>query len=254
MDLLSKKNLRAGKGSRQKNFLLPVRNWVLPAMPSRVKTTRVDKAYARLKAEILNGELPPGFQAPEPDIAGRLGMSRTPVREALIRLEAERLVDLIPRRGAKILPISKKDICEIFEILAVLEALAASSAAKLSPDEELLSEIDMAITEAEEAQTRCDMESWALIDDRIHKLVARAGGNTRLELEIVNLLNQVFRANSVLLRMNKAPASNAEDHRRILEAVRAGQAEKASEIARMHRLSGLVTMEKVLQTCGLSHV
>ena len=87
-----------------------------PAMPTKARSTRVDNAYERLKTEILNGQLPPGFQAPEPDIATRLGMSRTPVREALIRLEADGLVDLVPRRGAKVLPISLQDICEIYQI------------------------------------------------------------------------------------------------------------------------------------------
>ncbi len=254
MNLLSQQKHRATEVSTARNGIPFVRSWVLPAMPSRVKTTRVDKAYARLKAEILNGELPPGFQAPEPDIAGRLGMSRTPVREALIRLEAERLVDLIPRRGAKILPISKKDISEIFEILAVLEALAASSAAKREQDELFLSEIEVIVKEAEEMQAKGDMERWALLDDRFHKYVARAGGNARLELELVNLLNQIFRANSVLLRMNKAPAANAGDHRTLLEAIRNGEPEKASEIARTHRLRGLETMEQVLKACGLTQV
>ena len=98
-------------------------------MLAKAKSTRVDNAYERLKREILQGVLPPGYQAPEPDIASRLGMSRTPVREALIRLEAEGLIDLVPRRGAKVVAISRKDICEIFQILAVLEALAAGEAA-----------------------------------------------------------------------------------------------------------------------------
>lgn len=227
---------------------------MLPAMSPKVKSTRVDKAYERLKAEILNGELPPGFQAPEPDIAGRLGMSRTPVREALIRLEAEGLVDLIPRRGAKVLPISKKDICEIFEILAVLEELAAGSAAAGKCGEDVLNCLRETVDASEKALAENDIEGWAVLDDRFHKLIGRGSGNARLEEAISSFLNQVFRANIVLLRLNKAPAANAADHRALFEAIRAGEAEKASDIAKTHRLTGLATMKRVLEACGLTHV
>ncbi|WP_299816199.1 GntR family transcriptional regulator [uncultured Roseibium sp.] len=223
-------------------------------MPSKDKSTRVDKAYARLKADILAGRLPPGFQAPEPDIAGRLGMSRTPVREALIRLEAERLVDLIPRRGAKVLAISKKDICEVFEILSALEALAAGSAAKGECSDRVLAGIEEAVISAEKALAEADMESWAMLDDRFHRLIARSGGNVRLDEMISSLLNQVFRANIVLLRLNKGPAANSDEHRELYDAIRAGDQDKAAAIAKAHRLAGLATMHSVLEACGLTHV
>ncbi|WP_170107298.1 GntR family transcriptional regulator [Roseibium marinum] len=223
-------------------------------MSSKVKSTRVDKAYERLKADILNGELPPGFQAPEPDIADRLGMSRTPVREALIRLEAERLVELIPRRGAKVLAISRKDICEVFEILSVLEALAAGSAAKEKCGDLVLGGIEEAVISAEKALADNDMESWALLDDRFHRLIARSGGNARLDETISSLLNQVFRADMVLLRLNKGPAANSDDHRAMYDAIRAGDPAKAANVAKAHRLAGLATMNNVLEACGLTHV
>ena len=225
-----------------------------PAMLAKAKSTRVDNAYERLKTEILNGELPPGFQAPEPDIASRLGMSRTPVREALIRLEAEGLVDLIPRRGAKVLAISQKDICEIFEILAVLEGLAAKSAARRDIPEALLQSIEAVMTRADAALAENNIETWAKLDDRFHRLLAQSCGNARLEAEVNNLLDQVHRANRVLLRLNKAPASNVEDHRKIFEAIRSGQEEMASAGAQSHRLNGLNTMKRLLQSSGLTQV
>ncbi|WP_165814706.1 GntR family transcriptional regulator [Labrenzia sp. 011] len=223
-------------------------------MPPKVKSTRVDKAYERLKADILNGKLPPGFQAPEPDIAGRLGMSRTPVREALIRLEAERLVDLIPRRGARVLAISKKDICEVFEILSVLEGLAAASAAKGKCSDLMLDRIEEAVTCAENALNAGDMDAWAVLDDRFHRLIAQGSENARLDEMISGLLNQVFRGTLVLVRMNKGPAADPGDHRALYEAIRAEDPEKASTVAREHRLAGLARMKQVLEDCGLPHV
>ncbi|TYC75747.1 GntR family transcriptional regulator [Stappia sp. BW2] len=222
-------------------------------MSTKARFTRVDNAYERLKTEILSGQLPPGFQAPEPDIATRLGMSRTPVREALIRLEADGLVDLVPRRGAKVLPISRQDICEIYQILSALEALAAGNACgKMSFD--TLEEIQGVLTRADEALEREDIEAWAICDDRFHRLIARASGNLRLESKIEGLLDQVYRANLVLLRLNKAPAANVADHRVIVEAIREGKSDKATELARVHRLNGLARMEDLLQNCGLNHV
>jgi len=227
---------------------------VHPAMSSKAKSTRVDNAYDRLKSEILKGELPPGFQAPEPDIANRLGMSRTPVREALIRLEADGLVDLVPRRGAKVLPISRKDICEIFQILSALEALAARTAASRQNDPEKSEGVKELLDRADAFLKQGDIEAWAVLDDQFHRWLARLSGNARLEAEIEGFLDQIYRANNVLLRLNKAPASNADDHRKIFQAVLAGDGEVAAETARTHRLNGLAKMKCLLESCGLSQV
>jgi len=230
------------------------KSWKPPAMLAKAKSTRVDNAYVRLKNEILNGVLPPGFQAPEPDIANRLGMSRTPVREALIRLEAEGLIDLVPRRGAKVVAISRKDFCEIFQILAVLEALAASAAACSQERADFLPDLERILSESASALSANDIGTWAKLDDSFHRLVAGICGNERLEAEITGLLDQVFRANTVLLRLNKAPAASADDHDKILRAIAAGEPDVAAEIARSHRLRGLATMKNLLQTSGLSQV
>ncbi|MCK7612808.1 GntR family transcriptional regulator [Roseibium sediminicola] len=222
-------------------------------MSSKAKSTRVDNAYERLKSEILKGDLPPGFQAPEPDIANRLGMSRTPVREALIRLEADGLVGLVPRRGAKVLPMSRKDICEIYQILSALEALAARSAATKRGGD-AVDGVRELLDRADEALDKCDIEAWAVFDDRFHRWVASVSGNARLEAEVAGFLDQAYRASNVLLRLNKAPASNAADHRRLVDAIEAGDGDAAAEIARVHRLTGLTRMKAVLESCGLSHV
>ena len=105
---------------------------------AHAKTSRVDDAHARIKDEILANRMPPGLQATEPEIAAELGMSRTPVREALIRLEAEGLVQLRPRHGAHVLPIEPDDMREIYEILTALEPEAAASLAARRPTPEQL--------------------------------------------------------------------------------------------------------------------
>ncbi|GAA0776290.1 GntR family transcriptional regulator [Roseibium denhamense] len=223
-------------------------------MISKPKATRVDSAYERLKAEILKGDLPPGFQAPEPDYADRLGMSRTPVREALIRLEAEGLIDLVPRRGARVLAVSRQDIKEIYEMLAVLEGLAAEQAVLSDEVDVLVAAMQETLRHAENALALNDIEIWALNDDSFHRLVARGSGNRRLEQEIASLLNQVYRANMVLLRLNKAPAATHVGHEDIVAAIASGDPVQAFTLARRHRQNGLETMSRLLESSGLSFV
>jgi DNA-binding GntR family transcriptional regulator len=90
----------------------------------------VERVYQALRARILDNLWPPGYQALEQALALELGVSRTPVREALIRLHNEGLVEVVPRHGVRVLPVSPVDMAEIYAILTSLESLAAELAAK----------------------------------------------------------------------------------------------------------------------------
>src|ERR671912_1735213 len=91
----------------------------------------VDEAYQALKTAIRDNVFPPGHQAAEPEIAQQLGMSRTPVHEAIIRLQEEGLVQVLPRRGVLVCAISADDIREIYDVLVAVEGMAASLLAGL---------------------------------------------------------------------------------------------------------------------------
>ena len=99
--------------------------------------TMTAMAYRKIRRLILDTEWAPGFQATEQEVATSLGMSRTPVREALMRLQQEGLVSVIPRHGMRVLPVSTSDMKEIYEILTSLESTAAELAAgrKLTDDQ-----------------------------------------------------------------------------------------------------------------------
>ncbi|XYK79459.1 MAG: GntR family transcriptional regulator [Labrenzia sp.] len=222
-------------------------------MLARVKETRVNNAYEKLKTDILSGELAPGFQAPEPEIAARLEMSRTPVREALIRLEAEGLVSLIPRRGAKVLSIQLQDLTEVMEILAALEGLAAPILARLENKSDALAELECASTAALLARDQNDLNGWIDQDDRFHRIIARYS-NARLEREIGLNLDQIHRAVRVLTRMNGAPVEADADHRSLIEAFSGGNENAACEIAQAHRLNALQTLRSVFERSGVSQL
>ena len=142
----------------------------------------VDEAYVQLKERIINNILPPGYQALEQEVAKQLGMSRTPVREALIRLEEDGLVEVMPRRGVRILPLSVDDIREIGDLLTALEATAAGLAArrKLGADDPELVSLESAIADMDVALRDDELEAWAQAEDAFRLTLLEASKNSRL--------------------------------------------------------------------------
>ena len=129
--------------------------------------SRVEWVYRTLKQSILNNELYPGYQALEPEIAKNLGVSRTPVREALIRLENERLIELIPRRGMRVVPLVPSDMREIYQVLTSLEVTAVELLARQRPLRSHLFELEQAINDMDQQLAADHREGWAEADDRL---------------------------------------------------------------------------------------
>ena len=220
-------------------------------MLSELKPTRVEDAYLRLKDEILQNRMPPGFQAPEPEIALHLGMSRTPVREALIRLENEGLVRLIPRRGALVLPVSAGDMREIYEILTALEPEAAASLASKKPDAGSLQELEAITLAMESALANGDLDAWADADDRFHRKLLAMHANNRMTNFVNTLFDQVHRARMTTLRLRKPPEQSTREHREILDHIIAGDVEKARKSFRAHRERAADELLSILESYRL---
>lgn len=223
-------------------------------MEPRNKTTRVDSAYDRLKEEILSCQLPPGFQAPEPDIAGRLGMSRTPVREALIRLEADGLVELIPRRGARILGLSPRDFADIYELLLILEPAVVERLASQPMDPLHLEKLEACLQDMEQAAESGALDDWLAADDHFHLMLAKFSGNSRLEGFVKGLLNQVRRGRLVLLRLRKKPVGSVQAHRDLLSAILSGDVAAAQDAIRSHRADAHKALASIFEDFRLPHI
>ncbi len=204
-------------------------------MTSRGNAALGIEAYERLKHDIRQNILPPGFQRTEPEYAERLGMSRTPVREALIRLEADGLVKLIPRRGARVLPVSARDMEDIYEILTALEPAAAASLAKSRPDAEALSPLREAYVAMKQALDAEDLDAWAEADDLFHRILLEMHGNERLLGFVQNLYDQAHRARIITLRLREWPVKSTQEHEQILLALEAGDPVLAETVFRQHR-------------------
>lgn len=223
-------------------------------MNKTAKSTRADDAYRILREEIRLNRMPPGYQAPEPELALRLGVSRTTIREALIRLESEGMVELIPRRGARVLPLRADDMKEIYEILTSLEPDAAARLAAREPTACELAPMERAAADMEAALTRGDLDSWAEADDRFHVALLELHGNRRLRGFVAALNDQVHRARMVTLRLREPPVKSNEEHRQILACLRKGDAEGARQAFLAHRQRAAKELVGILVKSGIGQL
>lgn len=224
------------------------------APPSAPKLGRAEGAYELLKAEIMGNRMPPGFQEPEPEIARRLGMSRTPVREALIRLRGEGLLELIPRRGPRVLPVDPGDMREIYQLLVALEPEAAADAAKSGLPPARAAVLKSATDGMARALKAGDLERWAAADDMFHRELLQCCGNRRLTAFVGGLLDQSHRARMITLRLRKTPWESTRDHRAILKSILEGDVRRARKLFRAHRERAAAELLDILEKLRLSRL
>lgn len=155
----------------------------------------VERVETTLREAILSGQLAPGAHLSVPDIARRLGVSRTPAREALFALHRLGLVEVRPHRGAVVVAGGHKDLHELFELREALEGMAARLAAVHLAD---LTEVNAALDAHREAVEAHDIEGHVRWDLRFHELIAMGSANRRLVSSIGQLGDQI----SVLMRVN----------------------------------------------------
>lgn len=205
------------------------------------------RAYQALRDMIFSGELAPGSDHLESEMATRLGVSRTPVREAALMLESQGLLELRPRKGVRILPVSPDDMAEIYDVLTELECLAARNAAEKRLTDKNLQTLTNAIESMELAVSAGDLEQWAQSDDAFHRELVRLGGNSRVTAIFEMMNDQVRRARAVTLFMRDMPVQSNEDHRQVYEAIKAEDAKRAGEVHRSHRQNAKQMMLDLLQ-------
>lgn len=193
------------------------------------------KAYDAIKAMILDGRLRPSASYLEAELAEWIGVSRTPVREAGLRLEREGLVKVRPRRGVLILPVSAEDMTEIYQLLTALEPLAAELAAERGLSAEHATAMDNATTRMERALAEDNLVAWAEGDDEFHALLVEASGNKRLIEATARYRTQVHRARMATLGLRPRPEQSTVDHRVLLDCLLKGDAEGARDIHIAHR-------------------
>lgn len=210
--------------------------------------SNVDRALSALRKMIFSGELAPGSDHLETELADRLGVSRTPVREAALQLQAQGLVEVRPRRGVRVLPVSAQDMRDIYDILTELESLAAARAAQAGYSKQDLSTLAKAIQDMDSALRNDDMHAWAEADDRFHRELVRLGRNARLSMIVSVMRDQVRRARATTLFMRPKPTQSNAAHRIVYQAIAEGDHTRAHDTHHAHRLEARDMLVALLDT------
>ncbi|RZL99038.1 MAG: GntR family transcriptional regulator [Variovorax sp.] len=206
-----------------------------PSASASAGASLKDRAYDALRRRILDNVWPPGHQALEQEIALELGLSRTPVREALIRLEREGLVQVVPRHGMRVLPMSATDMREIYEILTALECLAVERVATRRPSQAELEPLVRATRAMEAALERDDLDAWARADETFHAQLVTMAGNRLLAEAVFSHWDRAHRARMFTLRLRPKPVDSTREHTALVECLRTGDSAGASAVNRAHR-------------------
>lgn len=214
----------------------------------------VEQVYRKIKNSILSNEYSPGYQALEPEIAKDLGVSRTPVREALIRLEAEKLIELIPRRGMRVLPLLPTDIIEINNVLTGLELTAVEALASRKPSKDVLQPMLSALDEMDAAIVEGNLSVWADADDTFHRLLVALSGNRRLAGLLDTVRAQVSRARKITLKLRNNLRNSNVAHRALYEQLLAGDVEEAKAVHYAHRKNVTEEITRILDTYQFPHL
>jgi DNA-binding GntR family transcriptional regulator len=199
----------------------------------------VDETAAAIRARIMSGEIPIGAQLRQADLAATLGVSRTPIREALRQLQAGGLIEVLPRRGAVVRVPAPWEVREAYEVRAELEGLACVRAVgEISPDQldELRRANDVLRAGPQATPTREAVSPTTAANDRFHTLIHEIAGNERLARTIRDI-NDAFPRNVSALVLQDNPrlrANNLAQHERIVEALAAHDAELARREMRDH--------------------
>ncbi len=186
-----------------------------------------DIVFNTLRDAIINGDLEPGERLIEISLAETLGVSRTPVREAIRELENEGLVVMTPRKGAEVAKISHSDLTDVLEVRRVLEALAIELACEKITDEELEA-LEVNLKEFKECIEDGTPAELSALDEAFHDIIYHATGNKRLIQILNNLRKQMYRYRFVYIKGINHKETLHSEHSRIIVALKSHDKSKAA--------------------------
>ena len=191
------------------------------------------KVFYQLENDILNGKYKPGENLIETKLSDELGVSRTPIREAIRQLELEGLVQTIPNKGAIVTGISSKDIEDIYILRTMIEGLAARWAAENITSTELKALEET--LELEEFYTqKNDVAQLLKLDSKFHEILFRASKSKPLMITLTMFHHYIQRARTTSLEISGRPYDSFVEHKAILQAIKEKDAEKAEKLTTEH--------------------
>jgi len=205
-----------------------------------------DVVFNTLREAILKGEVKPGERLMELQLASKLGVSRTPIREAIRMLEQEGLAVTIPRKGAQVAKMTEKDMEDVLQIREVLDELAVSLACDNMSNIEIR-DLEERMYHFENSIKLGDIKSLAQSDVNFHDVIYRATGNTKLITLLNNIREQIYRYRVEYLKDEKAYPTLIKEHRAIVEALKKNNKLKATEAMKIHVENQAEVVKKMIR-------
>jgi len=196
-----------------------------------------NQVYDQVKGMILRGEIPPGKRIIENEVADSMGISRTPVREAVHKLEAEGFLKPLPKGGYEVRGLTISDVEETFDIRSLLESFAAYLAAMRHSDAELVP-LEKKIDEFQRYLERRDLKRLTQINTEFHELLYALSRSPRLIKMVNDLRDEIFLFRKVILNSEDMARLSNEDHREIIHAIKKRETKKVEKLVKKHILRG----------------
>ena len=206
-----------------------------------------DVVFNTLRQAILRGELKPGERLMEIQLANKLGVSRTPIREAIRKLELEGLVLMIPRKGAEVAEIREKGLRDVLEVRKALEELSVQLACdRITPEQ--ISELEKAAAEFGRASKYEDVTEIAQADVKFHDVIYQASDNQRLMQLLNNLGEQMYRYRVEYLKNAAVFGQLVEEHEKLILHIKNHEKEMAVKIVCEHIDNQVITVSDRIRT------
>ena len=190
-------------------------------------------AYETLRAAIIELKFSPGDSLREAALSDQLGISKTPLREALVRLQADGLVELRPYRGAVVTGYEPRDLEEIYELRELLEGACARRAAT-DLEAADLDELAGVVSDSEKALAGDDLDELTLLFDRFDEIIFRQTVNQRIRLQLDNLRSHIVRIGHLSVGIEGRVQKSVEEHSAIFESISSRDPERAEQAMRAH--------------------
>jgi DNA-binding GntR family transcriptional regulator len=210
-------------------------------LESESRSGALQRAYEGISHMIMMGELNPGVRLRESFLADALGVSRTPVREALRRLSAEGMVEMLPNRGAFLIGLSQQDLNALFELRARMEPYAVQLAVPLLTAAEL-DRMQVLVNEMNMAAAVSDFDLLGRLNNEFHAMFLTRSGNRLLAGAVSSVIRPSIVRRVFHQYSPRALARSMAHHQEIVEAARAGDADWAEAVMRAHILAGRSTV------------
>jgi DNA-binding GntR family transcriptional regulator len=218
------------------------------------RQTRSSAAYAQIKERIIGLQMPPGSSFSESTLAEALSIGKTPVREALVRLELEGMVEVAPRSGYRVAPVTLKDARDLLGLRALLEGEAARLAAERADDASSLNALEQLCRASYDPNDENSIRRFLHANTRFHATIAEVGANQRLAETLHRVLEQLERLFHLGLALSSRADEIVHEHRELLEAILRGDQSGAREIAIAQcRTSQQMVMQALLSSEALSN-